>query len=87
MQVQPRFCLYCQVEFLRQAREHPAMRDPLRQHAVAGILGVACFAMEDAAIRHRVHIVHSMWHALACLSMARLEPLLHGDVEGPCKLS
>ena len=43
---------------------------------MAGILGVTCFALEDLALRHRVHVVHAVWHCFACLSMAKLEPLL-----------
>ena len=43
---------------------------------MAGILGVTCFALEDIALRHKVNVVHAIWHCFACLSMAKLEPLL-----------
>ena len=52
------------------------MREAWRQHAIAGVLGVTCFALEDVALRHKVNVVHAVWHCFACLSMAKLEPLL-----------
>ena len=74
-----------QIEFARRARQQPLMREVYRQHAVDGILGVACFALEDVAIRHKVSVVHAIWHCFACLSMAKLEPLLQHTTACSCQ--
>lgn len=65
-----------QMAFARRTRQQPLMRELWHQHAVAGILGITCFAFEDMALRHKVKFVHAMWHCFACLSIAKLEPLL-----------
>lgn len=75
-QLRERYALLQQVKFAQSSKRHPALRQAWRQHVLAGALGVTCFALEDVAMRHKIGVVHAVWHCLACLSLAKVEPML-----------
>ncbi len=54
-----------------------ALRRAHRRHLAAGALGLACFALEDAA-RERAGCgwAHAAWHCLACASVSGYNALL-----------
>ena len=72
-----------QVEFARTALRDRALRRVYRRHAAVGGLGLACFALEDAAIARGFHFVHSLWHLQACYAAASANALMqHHEQEG-----
>jgi len=54
-----------------------ALRRAHRWHLAAGVLGLACFALEDPA-RERAGCgwAHAAWHCLACASVSGYNALL-----------
>lgn len=55
-----------QVEFAKCSQRCPALRSAHRRQAASLVAGLACFGLEDAAMKHNMGFVHAMWHCLAC---------------------
>ena len=65
-----------QVEFIRQSLEDKKLAKAYRRHAAMGGFGLCCFALEDVAIQHGHHFVHSLWHLNACYAVASTNALM-----------
>ena len=68
--------LWMQVEFLKASFRDRRLARVYRKHAAIGGLGLCCFALEDMAISHGHHFVHSLWHLNACYAVASTNALM-----------
>lgn len=57
---------HVQVEFAKCSQRCPALRSAHRRQAASLVAGLACFGLEDVAMKHNMGFVHAMWHCLAC---------------------
>ena len=67
---------FVQVEFAKRAGSSPRLKASHCRHGIAAGIGIGCFLLEDAAIQHGIHWVHSVWHCLACYGVASTNLLL-----------
>ncbi|KAK9819288.1 hypothetical protein WJX74_001277 [Apatococcus lobatus] len=65
-----------EIGLARKAKQQPGVRKAYRHHVLAGATGLACFGLEDIAIQHDFHFVHSMWHCLAFYGLAKASSVL-----------
>lgn len=56
-----------QVEFWKQARVNPQLRQAHRLHVASGALGAACFVLED--FKPTLPLIHTMWHCLSAVAL------------------
>ena len=76
-----------QVEFLKASLKDRKLARVYKQHVAIGGLGLCCFAMEDVAISHGHHFVHSLWHLNACYAVASTNAMMQKREECSLKLA
>ena len=74
-----------QVEFIRRSVEDRKLARAYRRHAAMGGIGLCCFALEDVAIQHGHHFVHSLWHLNACYAVASTNALMQRREAPECR--
>ena len=65
-----------QVEFLKASLRDRNLARTYKKHVAIGGLGLCCFALEDVAISHGHHFVHSLWHLNACYAVASTNAMM-----------
>eukprot|EP00879_Flechtneria_rotunda_P030983 GHRR01033776.1.p1 GENE.GHRR01033776.1~~GHRR01033776.1.p1 ORF type:complete len:128 (+),score=12.93 GHRR01033776.1:253-636(+) len=70
--------LLLQYKYLRHALEHAHLMPSFRLHISTALVGLGCFAFEDAATgMHWPPVLHSLWHCLSALAMGCTNNLVH----------
>lgn len=65
-----------QVEYLKQARWNQTLQKHHISHCASLASGLTLFALEDTALKHNIHVTHSIWHCLAAKSTSSFTPLI-----------